>query len=110
MRPAWSVVLLTTLLGAGDVPGFFDACGMYYTRSIGRKAKFDSLFTYTQRDSKRDTKFEADLKAQIKGWGQSAGLNVNCEAQVGFAAKGNASAELSAAGQTVVKGAMVMIN
>lgn len=45
-------------------------------------------------------------KADVK----SAGLNVNCEAQVGFAAKGNASAELSAAGQTVVKGAMVMIN
>jgi len=41
---------------------------------------------------------------------KSAGLNVNCEAQVGFVAKGNASAELSAAGQTVVKGATVMIN
>lgn len=40
----------------------------------------------------------------------SSGLNVQCSAQVGFAAKGNASAELSAAGQTVVKGAMVMIN
>jgi hypothetical protein len=35
---------------------------------------------------------------------------VNCEAQVGFVAKGAASAELSAAGQTVVKGALVMIN
>ncbi len=38
------------------------------------------------------------------------GLNVECQAQVGFAAKGGASAELSAAGQTVVKGALVMIN
>jgi Rhs element Vgr protein len=45
-------------------------------------------------------------KADVK----SAGLNVNCEAQVGFVAKGNASAELSASGQTTVKGAMVMIN
>jgi Rhs element Vgr protein len=45
-----------------------------------------------------------------KGDLKSAGLNVNCEAQVGFVAKGAASAELSAAGQTVVKGAMVMIN
>jgi len=45
-------------------------------------------------------------KADVK----SAGLNVNCEAQVGFVAKGNASAEISAAGQTVVKGALVMIN
>lgn len=38
------------------------------------------------------------------------GLNVACTAQMGFSAKGNASAELSAAGQTVVKGAMVLIN
>lgn len=39
-----------------------------------------------------------------------AGMNVNNSAQVGFVAKGNASAELSASGQTTVKGAMVMIN
>ncbi len=45
-------------------------------------------------------------KADVK----TAGLNVNNEAQVGFVAKGTASAELSASGQTTVKGAMVMIN
>ena len=45
-------------------------------------------------------------KADVK----TAGLNVNCEAQVGFVAKGTATAEVSAAGQTTVKGAMVMIN
>lgn len=39
-----------------------------------------------------------------------AGLNVNCEAQIGFVGKGSASAELSASGQTTVKGVMVMIN
>jgi len=38
------------------------------------------------------------------------GMNVNHEASVGFVAKGNATAELSASGQTTVKGAMVMIN
>jgi len=38
------------------------------------------------------------------------GLNITNTAQVGFTAKGNASAEISASGQTVVKGAMVMIN
>ncbi len=41
---------------------------------------------------------------------QASGLNIACEAQVGFSAKGSASAELSAAGQTTVKGAIVMIN
>lgn len=38
------------------------------------------------------------------------GLNITNTAKVGFTAKGNASAEISASGQTVVKGAMVMIN
>jgi uncharacterized protein involved in type VI secretion and phage assembly len=38
------------------------------------------------------------------------GLNVSCKADVGFSAEGSASAQLSASGQTVVKGALVMIN
>lgn len=38
------------------------------------------------------------------------GLNITNTAKVGFTAKGNATAEISASGQTVVKGAMVMIN
>ncbi len=45
-------------------------------------------------------------RADIK----SVGLNVICEGQVGFSGKGAAAAELSAAGMTTVKGAMVMIN
>lgn len=38
------------------------------------------------------------------------GLNVKVQAKVGASVKGNATAELSATGQTTVKGAMVMIN
>lgn len=38
------------------------------------------------------------------------GLNINAVADIGFSAKGNATAELAATGQTTVKGAMVMIN
>jgi len=49
---------------------------------------------------------EATSKADVK----ASGLNVSCEAQVGFTGKGSATAELSASGQTTVKGAMVMIN
>jgi Rhs element Vgr protein len=41
---------------------------------------------------------------------KASGLNINCEAQVGFVGKGSATAELSAAGQTTVKGGLVMIN
>lgn len=47
-----------------------------------------------------------DSKADVK----VDGVNVSCSAQVGLTAKGSATAELSAAGQTTVKGAMVMIN
>lgn len=38
------------------------------------------------------------------------GLNVKVQAKIGASVKGNATAELSASGQTTVKGAMVMIN
>lgn len=38
------------------------------------------------------------------------GMNVKVQAKVGASVKGNATAELSAGGQTTVKGAMVMIN
>lgn len=38
------------------------------------------------------------------------GANVKATAKVGFTAKGNATAEISASGQTVVKGGVVMIN
>jgi hypothetical protein len=37
-------------------------------------------------------------------------LNITEQASVGFTAKGGATAELSASGQTTVKGALVMIN
>lgn len=39
-----------------------------------------------------------------------AGLNVVCEAQLGFSGKGGMTAELSASGQTSVKGSLVVIN
>lgn len=57
---------------------------------------------------------QGDATAKIT-WNATAdykatGLNVSAEAQVGFTAKGNATAELSASGQTTVKGALVMIN
>jgi Rhs element Vgr protein len=49
---------------------------------------------------------ESTAQADIK----STGLNITQTANVGFTAKGSATAELSASGQTTVKGAMVMIN
>ena len=47
-----------------------------------------------------------DCKADI----QAQGLNITADAKQGFTGKGAATAELSAAGQTTVKGALVAIN
>ncbi|MGC7402968.1 type VI secretion system tip protein VgrG [Pandoraea pneumonica] len=49
---------------------------------------------------------EQTAQADIK----SEALNINSTAKVGIVAKGSATAELSASGQTTVKGALVMIN
>ena len=71
-------------------------------------------------DSPRDIKLSAKGSISIDAVGalslsskadvKITGLNVNATAQVGLLAKGSASAELSASGQTTVKGALVMIN
>lgn len=59
-------------------------------------------------------KFNVDAKGGINlktvGDMKSEGTNVEISAKVGVKVKGNATAELSASGQTTVKGAMVMIN
>ena len=49
---------------------------------------------------------EVDAKMDVK----ISGLNINNTASVGFVAEGATTAELSASGQTTVKGAIVMIN
>ncbi len=49
-----------------------------------------------------DISAKADVTAE--------GMNVNLSAKTGLTAKGNATAELSASGQTTVKGGIVMIN
>jgi hypothetical protein len=37
-------------------------------------------------------------------------LNVRCHAQIGFAGQGAITAEVTSAGMTTVKGAMVLVN
>lgn len=53
-----------------------------------------------------DAQIDVTAKTNI----QLSGMNIDNKADVGFTAKGNATAEVSASGQTTVKGAMVMIN
>jgi Rhs element Vgr protein len=55
-----------------------------------------------------DATNEVDITAQADV--KVTGLNVTQTANIGFTAKGNATAEISATGSTTVKGGMVMIN
>ncbi len=62
--------------------------------------------------SQKNVNIEATSNISLKATSdlKGEGLNIDMSAQTGFTAKGNASAEISASGQTTVKGAMVMIN
>lgn len=62
--------------------------------------------------AKGNITIDAAMKAAVtaKSDVNVEGLNVKVAAKIGASVKGNATAELSASGQTTVKGAMVMIN
>ncbi len=71
-------------------------------------------------DSPKEIRLKAGSKIKMDGSAgveiassadvKISGLNIKQTADAGFTAQGNATAELSASGQTTVKGAMVMIN
>ncbi|BBE20710.1 VgrG protein [Aquipluma nitroreducens] len=71
-------------------------------------------------DSPKDIKLTAKGDITISATGglylsansdvKADGLNVQLSAKTGFTAKGNATAEVSASGQTTIKGGIVMIN
>lgn len=61
------------LLTSDDIPGFFSSCGSYYVRSLGRNAKFISIFTYTDETDTKDAAFEAALEMSVKAFGVEAG-------------------------------------
>lgn len=66
-----------SLIRKRDLPSFFDACGMYYTRSINRTARFISVFSYETQTDTRDETFEAQLEASVRGWGQSGSFSAS---------------------------------
>ena len=51
-----------------------------------------------------------DISVTSKADVKIRGLTIDNNADLGFTAKGSATAELSAGGETTIKGAMVMIN
>lgn len=95
-----------------------DSKSIVATDQNGNKVQLDSGGILL--DSPFDIKINAKGKIALTAVGEISataqadvkvtGLNVTNTAQVGFTAKGSATAELSASGQTTVRGAMVMIN
>jgi len=79
-----------SLLLNRDIPGFFHSCGSFYVRSLGRDAKFVSIFTYMDESDTKDRSFELQLELAIKGFGSdvlksvtgSAGAEAALESQV----------------------------
>lgn len=81
------------------------------------KMSADGISLNSPKDIIIDTKGNLKLSATsnitiASGTGdvELTGNNIKQTAKIGFTAKGNATAEVSASGQTTIKGAMVMIN
>ena len=57
-----------TLLKNGDTVSFFDACGPYYIRNIGRHSNFYAMLRYRTTSSTRDSSFDIKTKATLRGF------------------------------------------
>ena len=55
-----------SLMRVGDIPGFFENCGAYYIRSIGRRTTLMSLFSYRTTTPEPDRDFERALEIEVK--------------------------------------------
>lgn len=75
------------MLAASDVAGFFSSCGTYYVRSLGRNARFISVFTYMDTSVEADMSFEAELKAELSAFKIFKGLDVSQGMESSFATK-----------------------
>lgn len=88
------------------------------TDANGNEVKMDKdgISLSSAKDIKLSAKGNITMDATMKLSGSAKqdasleGLNVTVQGKMGATVKGNATAELSASGQTTVKGAMVMIN
>jgi len=56
------------LLQNKDIPGFFNSCGSYYVRSIGRRATLFSLFESEHETEEEAKQFTYALETQLKSF------------------------------------------
>ncbi|MCP4294714.1 MAG: hypothetical protein GY786_03825 [Proteobacteria bacterium] len=67
----------TQLLIVNNIPGFVNACGSYYVRSIGRKAQFISVFEFESVSEEKDQEFTYQLETEIKSFRRTTNLKHN---------------------------------
>jgi hypothetical protein len=56
------------LLEKKDIPGFFNACGTYYVRSLNRNAKFICVFNALTKSTESQETFKGKLEEMVKGF------------------------------------------
>lgn len=70
------------LLKNNDIPGFFSSCGSYYIRSLGRNARFLSIFSYKTKTVEKDASFEAALSVAVKTFVPVGGIPIPMSAKI----------------------------
>jgi Rhs element Vgr protein len=109
-----------TITTPGKRKFVLDDNGKKISGEDGSGNKFEMSDSGIKLESKKDISIDTKGKFNVSAVGginlsskgdlKGEGLNVEFSGKVGFTGKGSAKAEVSASGQTVIKGAMVMIN
>lgn len=110
-----------TVMTPGKRKFVLDDDGKKITLEDGSGNKVEMSDSGIKMESKKDISIDTKGKFNVSAVGginlavksgdlKGEGLNVEFTGKVGFTGKGNAKAEVSASGQTTIKGAMVMIN
>ena len=71
-----------SLLSKGDATGFFNACGPYYVKGVGRHSNYMALLNYVTTSSERDVAYEMSLKANINAFFSRGRVDVESSADI----------------------------
>ena len=71
-----------SLLRKGDATGFFNACGPYYVKGVGRHSNYMALLNYVTTSAERDFSYELKLKASINAFFSRGRVDVESSAEI----------------------------
>ena len=70
-----------SLLAKGDTVSFFDSCGPYYIRSLGRHSNYYALFSYRSTSATRETEYEVKVKTALNSWFGKGGTDIEWQSE-----------------------------